>query len=385
MKILYSDYPIGACTWRRALLFGVAAMLVMPTGLAPAMAQGEQAAPVEIDRVRTEPLSQTMPVLGRFVARRSGVVATRVKGPVAEIRVAVGDRVKTGDVLAVLTRHRLQGERDLRSADVQERAAELATSKAEQRRARQEFARLERLKKSKSAAFQEARYDDKRVEVSMMDSEIVEAQARLNRAEAQLRLATIDLDDAVIKAPYPGVVSQRYIQAGAYVNVGEPVVTLIDDNALEIEADVPAHRIGGLTRGLPVQASIAGETFRASVRAVVPEENPLTRTRAVRFAAEFQSKNGTLAANQAVTVNVPIGAARDVVTVHKDAVLTRSGQRIVFLVAEDKRVSPATVTLGDSVGGRFVVIEGLKPGDLVVVRGNERLRPNQLVAFEPPK
>ena len=71
-------------------------------------------------------------------------------------------------------------------------------------------------------------------------------------------------------------------------------------------------------------------------------------------------------------------------TVHKDAVTVMQGNRMVFLVDKEKLAQPRPVMLGSAVGGRFEVLEGLVEGDLVVVRGNERLQPGQEVMFQPP-
>jgi hypothetical protein len=87
-----------------------------------------------------------------------------------------------------------------------------------------------------------------------------------------------------------------------------------------------------------------------------------------------------LAVNQPATLQLPAGGAREVVSVHKDAVLRRGGRDMVYLV-RDGAATPRTVALGEAVGSRFQVLDGLVPGDLVVVRGNERLRPGQPVTF----
>ena len=87
----------------RHLLFFTATLIALSAlallGAQPVRAQS--AAAVGVDEVRTEPLSQTVPVIGRLVAKQSGIVAARIGGPVADMRVSVGDRVKEGDVLAI--------------------------------------------------------------------------------------------------------------------------------------------------------------------------------------------------------------------------------------------------------------------------------------------
>ncbi len=340
----------------------------------------KNAALVGIDKVRSENVSQTFPVIGRLVARRSGVVAARVSGPVAEMRAAVGDRLKTGDVLAVLVRERLHWVRERRVAEVTSRKAQLAGRQAELMMRNWEMDRLERLRKSKSAAHRKSKFDDIRQQVVILGSQVAEATARLQQAEADAHLAQIDLRYATVRAPFSGVVTQRHTDVGAYLNVGQPVVTMIDDSALEVEAEVPTDRIAGLVPGAEVTVRTNDQTIPAKVRAVVPQENPLTRTRAVRFTADMTALLGRLASNQSVTVAIPLNAGQKIVSVHKDAILKRRGSDMVFVV-EDGAVQPRNIKIGDGVGGRFVVRNGLNVGDVVVIRGNERLFPGQPVRF----
>jgi hypothetical protein len=128
-----------------------------------------------------------------------------------------------------------------------------------------------------------------------------------------------------------------------------------------------------------------GSGLRAVVRAVIPAENSLTRTRPVRLVPDFGgNQQAGLAADQSVTVLLPIGEARQVVSVHKDAVISRGGKSIVFAIVGDK-AELRPVVLGEALGGRFEVLDGLVPGDIVVVRGNERLKPGATVRYKGMK
>ena len=331
----------------------IALLLVSPTA-APA-----QAPPmlVGVDSVRTEPLKQTVPVIGRVVAREGGVIAARTAGPVSKMNVQVGDRVKAGDVLAVLV------------SDIIEARIQLQT--AELRLAEQELARLERLRTNRSAAFQQSRYDN--------------ALRNVARARANLRVEALALKYTNVRAPFPGVITIRHTDAGAYLKAGDPVVTLMNDENIELEADVPANRVTGLRPGTGVGFRLGeGLRYKATVRAVVPQENSLTRTRAVRFTplltGALSKPRGRPAIGQSVTLDIPIGRQRDVVTVHKDAIIYRGALTIAYVV-KDGKAAPRPVQLGEATGGRFVVLRGLRPGELVVVRGNERLRPGQKVRY----
>jgi RND family efflux transporter MFP subunit len=375
--------------WRFILVAAVAAAVALAAFSAPSPAQekklqtpSQPPAQVGIDAVITEPLRQTVPVIGRFVARQTGVAAARVSGPVGEIRVEVGDRVKAGNVIAVLVNDMLKLQHELQKAEVQQYAAAVKTRKATAKLRRQELRRIEKL--IKSAAFSKARLDDKRQEVAVADSQAAEAQGKLNSARANLKMTGINLYNAAVRAPYSGVISKRHIEVGAYVNLGDPLVTLVDDAHLEIEADVPANRTPALLAGTRLKAYINGtQEIAARVRAVVPVENPQTRTRTVRFVPELPLGISGLASNQSVTLQLPAGNDGTVVTVHKDAILSRKGKTLVFLVQDSKAVM-RPVRLGEAVGIRFIVNSGLAPSDKVVVRGNERLLPGQAIRIREP-
>lgn len=338
---------------------------------------------VGLDKVIKEPLDQTVAVIGRFVAKQTGDVAARISAPVEKYMVAVGDRVEKGDVLAILVKDTFVWERNRFRAEVLSARAQLQTDRDTLQLLEQELQRLNGLRKS--PAFSEARYNDKAQEVARGKSQIARAAAQLKAAEANLALAELDLTYTEVIAPYPGAITRRHSEAGAYVREGDPVVMLLDYTNLEIEADVPANRVAGLTPGRKLSAVFEdGKPLNAEVRAVIPDENPRTRTRRVRFLPTFINNESSSAANQTVTVKIPIGEVRDVVTVHKDAVLNRRGAQLVIVNNEGK-ADFRTVQLGEAVGPRFVVIDGLNVGDEVIVRGNERIRPGQPISDQNAK
>ena len=199
------------------------------------------------------------------------------------------------------------------------------------------------------------------------------------------KLAEINLYNATVRAPYSGVITRRYAEVGAYVKVGDPLVGMIDDQHLEIEAEVPANRIAGLSPSLRIKAFVNGTTpITATVRAVVPNENPQTRTRTVRFVPQLPDGLKDIANNQSVTLQLPSNSQNSAVTVHKDAIISRKGMTLVYL-AQNGKADIRPVRLGEAVGSRFIVNNGLAPGDLVVVRGNERLRPGQPIGYASPE
>ena len=278
-----------------------AALWLAAACLSPAAAQsGRPPALVEVDAVREERIAQTMPVVGRVVPREQGTVAAAIGGPVAEVAVRVGDRVEAGDILIVLARDLPEARLAQKQADEALEAARVRTAEAEVDLVRQELERLEKLKGS--SAFPKAVYEDKRQELVRRRSRVREAAAARDRARVQREMAEIELARTTVRAPYAGVVTARGAAPGGYVKAGDPVATLVDDQRLEVEADVPADRLGGLVPGLEVTLELDdGSLHTAAVRAIVPDENPLTRTRPVRFTPRFpHGKRGRRAGRQPV-------------------------------------------------------------------------------------
>ena len=275
----------------------------------------------------------------------------------------------------------LNASLDLARAEFSSAVARVDTARAGLALAEQTLARLEGLKDS--AAFSQARYEDQLREVDRARAALTAAEADALRAQADKDLAEIALSYAKVRAPYAGAITMRHISPGDYVVTGAPVITMINDRDLEIEADVPNDRISVLSPGMSVDIEISAERrFSATVRAIVPEEKDRTRTRAVRF----QPSGGeqvlhNLAVNQSVVVHVPVTAGRMILTVSKDAILNRQGGTVVYVFKEGT-AELRPVELGISLGNRFEVRRGLSDGELVVIRGNERLLPGQEIRAE---
>ncbi|MCZ4279335.1 efflux RND transporter periplasmic adaptor subunit [Kiloniella laminariae] len=332
----------------------------------------QQDALVGVDEVRTEQMKQTVPVIGRLVARQTGNVAAKIAGPVEDFKVEIGDKVTTDQVIALLNSATLRADRDLAASEVKAAQSRLGTFQARLILADQELKRLEKLRSS--AAFNKSRYEDAVQNSAIAKAEVSQSRADIETAKARLRRAEINLSYTEIKAPYDGVILSRETEIGSYVQTGDPVVTLLSRNSLEIEVEVPSQRLIALKEGMEFSISLSdGTPLQAMIRAILPRENPLTRTRPVRLSADLPNKD-TLADNQSITLLVPAGPERDAVTVHKDAVIQSPNGPMVYLNVDGK-AQPRPVQLGQQIGERIEVVYGLMAGDLVVTRGNERLFP----------
>lgn len=324
-------------------------------------------------------ITDTRPVIGQLVAAVEADVATRTSGIVGEVLFQVGDEAAEGQVLVQLDQSQLRLERSSVLADVEVAKAGMEVAGAELKRAQQGFERQAAL--TSSGAFSRSRYEDLQQDAARAEGLLSRARAEMRRAEARLAEVDYRIQHSAVVAPFRGIVISRQAQPGAYMSVGATVATLMDAANLEIEADLPVELIGSLDVGRDMLALFSnGTTGRAIVRAVVPVQLLSTRTRAVRFAIDLSSLDPKLLARgETVTLQIPASAPRRALAVPKDALVQSGTGWMVFAVVNGKAV-PRTVSLGESAAERIEVTSGLSEDDVVVVRGNERLRPGQSVA-----
>lgn len=362
----------------RRLISRYAFLLLFVSALAITTSQAQQTL-VTVDPVVRQNYTNTIPILGRLVTVQAGTVAAQIAGAVREIHVRVGDRVKQRQTVVTISDRSARLRKQLLEVQRKEVEARIAVVEAQLELAKQEVNRLSML--TSSAAVSQSQIDDAIQQQNIVAARVLEAKAALNSADAQISLIDLELTYTRVIAPYDGTVIEKFTEVGSYLQQGQPVIRLVADGDFELEADVPADRLEGLTTGRMVQITFDDSSqHQASVRAIVPEENPRTRTRRVRFSLDLADNAPVLAVDQGVTVLIPAGAEREISSVHKDAVI-HGGQGSIVYVVEEGFAKLRPVRLGSSVGNRFEVLQGLTEGDLVVIRGNERLRPDQPVSL----
>ena len=233
-----------------SLLIYSCVFLFMMSYLSLTASSQERISSVGVDEVISEPLLQTMPVIGRFIAKEKG------------------------DVVAKLSSDRLNSRIQLLQSDLRRMDSQLAKEVANDKKMEQTHKRILALRSSN--AFRKDREQDSERDLEVTGEMVSRAKADISRAKANLTMGQIALEDAKIIAPYQGVVVKRHTISGNYVRVGDPIITLLNDTDLEIEADVPSIRALELKANTKVKAKLQnGLSFNAYIRAVIPQENQL--------------------------------------------------------------------------------------------------------------
>lgn len=339
-----------------------------------------QQPPARVSVVSVE--SASLPVVnelpGRIAATRMAEVRPRVSGIVVERVFEQGSMVKAGDVL-----YRIDPESF--RVRVQSAEAMLARARAAQLLAKQQAERQSQLRERKIAS--EQQLDSSVALLAQADADVAIAEAGL--AEARLNLAYSE-----IQAPISGRIGRAIVTEGALVtaNGSESLATIQQIDPVYADFTQSANDLMRLRRALkvgelaspdtvPVELRFDdGSTYPHAGRLLFSEASVDQTTGQVTLRGEFPNPDGDLLPGMYVRVVVEQGIEPDAIAVPQQAVQRDpSGNAVLYLVDSDNQVVFRTVRLARPAGDRFVVAEGLAPGERVIVEGFQKIAPGATV------
>ncbi len=204
------------------------------------------------------------------------------------------------------------------------------------------------------------------------------AKAAVQQAEAALEAATVARDEAIIKSPIDGVVAQKPLSVGSMASPSTPILTLIDPR-VDVVVNVDAKYASDIRAGQAatiVADALPGRSIAGKVATIAPAIDPQTRTLQVKVTPTDQDsglKDGML-----VQVSLATATHDGVIVVPNSAIVQRSGQQTVYVVANGK-ATPQAVQTGLTDGNRTEITSGLKAGQVIVISGQDRLTTAQPV------
>ncbi|MEM8960100.1 MAG: efflux RND transporter periplasmic adaptor subunit [Acidobacteriota bacterium] len=208
--------------------------------------------------------------IGVIVPVEAVDLAARTTGRIERIEVRAGDRVDTGALLVTLDTRNASQELRIAEADLDMAEAQLERAET---RARQERSRLERRSDSPEL-WSEEELAALEVEAQAAEAEAGAERARVSRARATVEQLGQSLDELEIRAPFPGRVATRFLDPGAVVNAGTPIIRFVSSRASLVRFAVPPQELVALRLGdsVTVTESPSGATIgRATVRHIAPE------------------------------------------------------------------------------------------------------------------
>jgi len=328
--------------------------------------QRSQPVPVRVARAEIRSVSDQISLVGTAEAIAKSTIASEVSGIVEYFPVKEGNYIKKGELLVKLKSTVLK--LILKGA-----VAAKEKSIANLEKAKKELARVSRLKDANSIA--ERKYDEALYNYRALSQELVQNIAEIEQLE-------YEISQKKVLSPFSGFIAGEHTQVGQWVSAGGAVVTLIDLSKIRITVDVPERYAVLLTAKGRVKVnvkSIPGKPLSGKIYAILPQGNPDSRTFPVRI--NLANPGFKIRSGMEVFVTFDLARTRSALLVPKDSIVTSGKDKMVFSVAGGKAV-PVRVKVTGYFDGNVAVEGNLKPGDQVVIRGNERLRPGQAVEVQ---
>ena len=312
---------------------------------------------------------------GHFESVNAVEIRSRVAGYLQRVAFTEGATVRRGDVLFVIDPRPYE-------ADVARAEAELERARTRKQLAEMELERARRLVSTQAIS---------REELDARTSGSAEGDATIRAAEAALRIARLNLEWTVVRAPITGRVSRAEVTTGNLVQAGPAAPTLLttivslDPIYVYFDSDEQAYlkyiRAGGARpSGRPVDVALANETgfpHEGRLDFIDNRVDPTAGT--IRLRAVLPNPANVFAPGLFARVRVTSGDRKPAALIQDQSVGTDQDRKFVLVLKPDSTVEYRPVTLGRMVAGLRTVQSGLKPGEQVVINGLMRVRPGMKV------
>jgi multidrug efflux pump subunit AcrA (membrane-fusion protein) len=358
-------------------------------------AEQQTARPVATEPAQPREVRRDIDIVGTLAAREEVVVSAEVAGRVARLARDLGDRVTAGAPLVELDQEKLRYRADAQRAALEqararygatesgelpplERVPEVVSTAAKLADAQQRLDRAKSLSERNLLPKSDLDAAQTAVNTARAAHEQALASARQLRAdiEAQgssLRLAEREVRDATVRAPFEGYVAERLVSLGQFVQPQTPVMRIVRLHPLKVTAEVPEKFAPWIETGRDIALRVDAfpeQQFHGRVVRVSPAVS--LKSRAFAIEGEVPNADGRLKPGTFARVQITTDHVDRAITIPAAAVQSRYGTNRVFLV-QDGRLAGREVILGDRMGDRVEVTQGLDAGVVIVAKDVEQL------------
>jgi RND family efflux transporter MFP subunit len=385
---------------------GVCGVGLMACGVACSRPQAEvrvsgDVPTVAVAKVTRGDISQVLSVASEFRPYQEIDVHAKVAGYVKSITVDVGDRVKPGQLLAVLEIPELQDELQQDEASVKRADEEVNRAQADLERAESAHevthlgaTRLASVSKTRPNLIAQQDLDEAAGRDRVAEAQVSTAKAALASAREQIEIAKANQAKtktlfayARITAPFEGVITHRYADTGAMIQAGTssqtqtmPVVKLSQNNLLRLIIPVPESAVSRIHLKEPVDVRVQsiGKTFPGTIARFADRLD--TDTRTMRVEVDVPNPKLQLVPGMFAQAAIALDRVTDALTVPVQAIDRVDDKARVLVVTRDHKIEPREIELGLESADRVAVTGGLAAGDLVVTGNRGQLKAGEIVS-----
>ena len=322
--------------------------------------QKAPAAPVMVETAQRDTFSATLWVSGTVISQNDARIAAETDGRITWVA-DVGSRIPKGEAIA-----RIDAD-DLR-LELADSEARLESLKAQFKYRDSSLQRFQKLAASDNAAA--TQIDEAQSQLDMTRQEIKRAEVAIAQIKRRIK-------QTEVLAPFPGVVAERLVQIGEFVNRGAQVARLVDTEHREIRAQAPLSVAGWIREGMQVSVEHEQLESLSPVSYVIPIGDERSRMFEVRIAAD----NPAWIIGSPVRIALPNSEPRELVAIPRDGLVLRGSNIYVMRVNNDNTVEKVSVETGIGLGGFVEIIGNVDQGDRIITRGGERLQAGQAVTI----
>jgi RND family efflux transporter MFP subunit len=343
--------------------------------------------PAAVVQARRTQLSNTLSIAGEFLPYQEVDLHAKVAGYVKNISVDIGDRVRQGQVLAVLEIPELTAELQAASAGVRHSQEEITRAQNEVSRAEADHAavhaaatRLKQASEARPGLIAEQELDDATAKDRSTEAQVESAKSALAASRQQLEVSQADREHysalseySRITAPFDGVVTARYADTGSLIQAGtsnissQPVVKLSQVNMLRLRIPVPESLAASVRDGEPADIRVKATNQHLSGKVIRSTDSLDRSTRTMQVEVDVPNKDYKLTPGMYADVSLRVENAPNALTLPLQAI-SRSGEKTtVLLVNAQNHVEEREVQTGIEGSDRIQVLSGLNEGDRVIV------------------
>ncbi len=349
----------------------MSALVIVSVSFLPGRVMSEPPVPVGVSTARTAEIHEEVTLNGSLIARRTSRLSTEIDGLISEILVDDGDRLERGAVVIRLDPRLARIDREAANARLEE-------ARARKRESERRHRELMELQETRHVA-------DTSVDAAKAQIDI--DAATVKRAQAELARTVELLERHVVYAPFAAVVSRKLVERGEWVETNTAIAELVDVGVLRLEVPVPQFYYADVDTETQVRIrldAMPDRSFEAQVTRKIPVSDAASRT--FRIWIEIPNDERLLAPGMSARVRLRIAAGdrAPALLLPRDAVVRKPDgtANVWVIIVEDgiTKAVPRLIETGRSYRDHVEIVQGdVRPGQQVVIRGNEILRPGQSV------
>lgn len=327
----------------------------------------QNAVEVELRTAEASTTQSGMVFPAKVESNNQANLSTIVMGTVTSAPVTVGDRVEEGDLLVRIKDDQIRAQKSQIEANMVQAKANLDNTEIN-------YNRIKNLYAEESATSKEL--DD----ISTM-YEI--AKANMEALEARLNEVNEMLSYTVIRAPFSGIVSGKFVSEGDMASPGHPLVSVADPGSVKITATVAENQISNLEEGSNVSVSISSAGMSdvpARLTAISEAGNPMSRQFSIEAVIDDAEIINKLKVGMFAQIRVNNDETESL-TIPADAIVERGQLTGIYTISDSDRAVLRWVRLGERSGDLVEVITGLKPGEQFVYAPGQSIRQGQLLSI----